>query len=380
MIYPVAMRAFAASACLLASLIALPPAARAATDEFVYTDALTAPGKSAGEQAKGIVDKLASALKAEGTTLDRTLQVSVYLRAAADLPAVDKAFKAAWRTGAPARTVLLINPVEANARLTVSAVALRPGPARKVIAPSGWPKPAGAFSYAVQGGNTLFLSGLSASVRGPIPADANTVGAQTRLALTAAGEILTAAGMTYADAVSSRVFVAESAMFDPMNVEYRPFFRKDPPPRATVRAGFVAPGELMQVSLIAAKTADRATIQIKRPDGSIAPQSPNYSVAMRVGKRFYGSGTVGGDSVPQEPIRVHARDSLSAIGHSVTAAGYDWSQVVHVLVYVQHASDREGVLDVLREIMPTAKYTVSIIETGLVIPNPRLEVMLTAVK
>lgn len=363
----------------LGGLLATGPSAAAGVDNFIYTSTLSAPGATAAAQLKGIVKDLKAALKKEGVSVDRAVHLTVYVRTRDDVAAVDQAFKDTWPSAPPARTALLANPMEPFARVALSAVAVRAGLERRAITPNGWAQPKGGFSYAVLAGNTLFLSGLSASTKEASPA-ATTVGAQTHIALTTASDILKAAGMTCADAVSSRVFVAEAAMFEPMNVEYRPFFTKDPPARATVRASFLNAGDLMQVTLVAARSTDREIVHVKRADGTFEKGSPNYSVGVRVGNRLYGAGTVGGDNIPQGDIRAHARQSLAEIGKAVQAGGFSWDHVAHVLVYLTHADDKAGLMDVLRETMPRAHFTVALVETGLVIPNPRLEIMLTAVK
>lgn len=120
-------------------------------------------------------------------------------------------------------------------------IALADGAERRVVRPAGWVKSPNPYSYAIRSGDTLFLSGLvprngrdNATVSGDI-----TV--QTRAVLENAGEILRAAGMGFSDVVSARVYLADSALFEPMNAAYRGVFTNDFPSRATIEARLISP-------------------------------------------------------------------------------------------------------------------------------------------
>ena len=59
---------------------------------------------------------------------------------------------------------------------------------------------------------------------------------QTKAVLDNGAEILKAAGMSYDNVVSSRVFITDVAKFQEMNKVYQTYFSKEPPARATVVA------------------------------------------------------------------------------------------------------------------------------------------------
>ena len=119
-------------------------------------------------------------------------------------------------------------------------VALRDGVERQVVHPDAWLRSPSPYSYGIQSGNTLFLSGLvsrNGKDNTVVPGDMKT---QTQTVLQNAREILAAAGMTLADVVSSRVYITDTALFQDMNAVYRDGFPPVPPARATVRCGLMS--------------------------------------------------------------------------------------------------------------------------------------------
>ena len=79
-------------------------------------------------------------------------------------------------------------------------------------------------------------------------------------------------------------------------------------------------------------------------------------------------------------MKAQTRESLSNIGRTIKAAGFDWSHVVEGIVYVtdvrQFSSMNEAYRETFTKDFP-ARTTVGI---EIVIPDPLVEIMLTAVK
>jgi 2-iminobutanoate/2-iminopropanoate deaminase len=98
------------------------------------------------------------------------------------------------------------------------------------------PKAIGPYSQAVRAGQFLFLSGQT-----PIdPATGNLVegdiAAQTRRVFTNLGEVLKAAGLSFAHVVKTSVFLADMNDFAAMNDVYGSYFTAPYPARTTVQA------------------------------------------------------------------------------------------------------------------------------------------------
>ena len=172
-----------------------------------------------------------------------------------------------------------------EALVEIALVAIKDGAERRVVHPAGWNKSPN-YSYGIQSGDTLFLAGLVARNMKDNSIVAGDIGLQTQTVLSNAGEILKAAGMTHADVASSRVFITDAAKFQDMNAAYRPFFPKDPPARATVKAALMNPGFQVEITLLAVKSSDREAINPPGADGKPARPSPNYSSGIRVGNRL----------------------------------------------------------------------------------------------
>ena len=105
------------------------------------------------------------------------------------------------------------------------------------------------LSAAIKAGNRLYLSGALGNTR----ENAGDATAQTRETLARIRKTLDATGYTPADVVDGLIYLTDLTQFSQMNTEYRAFFEKDFPARATVGAGLVAPGAVVEIMLTAVK-------------------------------------------------------------------------------------------------------------------------------
>ena len=331
------------------------------------------------EQTKRVLNHLGAVLKASGSRLDNAASVNVYLRNAADFEAMNEVYRGFWSKDPPTRTTVVTDLVLPEALVEIALVAIKDGAERRVVHPASWNKSPN-YSYGIQSGDTLFLAGLVARNMKDNSIVAGDIGLQTQTVLSNAGEILKAAGMTHADVASSRVFITDAAKFQDMNAAYRPFFPKDPPARATVKAALMNPGFQVEITLLAVKSSGREAINPPGADGKPARPSPNYSSGIRVGNRLYVAGMVGSTEGNKGDMKAQTRESLNNIGRTIKAAGFDWSHVVESIVYVtkvgQFAAMNEAYRETFTKDFP-ARTTVGI---EIVIPDPLVEIMLTAVK
>jgi enamine deaminase RidA (YjgF/YER057c/UK114 family) len=194
------------------------------------------------------------------------------------------------------------------------------------------------------------------------------------------GEILKAAGMSFADVVSSRVFITDTAMFQDMNAAYRSWFAKDPPARATVIAGLVSPQYKVEISMLAVKGSRREVFTTPNADGTPGQANPNLSSAVRVGNRLYLSGMLGNTANNKGDIRAQTRETLVRIGRTLKTAGFEWGQVIDGVVYVTDLQNYSGMNESYREIFARDFPSRATIQTGLVAPDGLVELMFTAVK
>ena len=363
-----------------------PNSAAIKAGDFVYVSGVTATDERgqirAGdvkEQTRRTLDNLHQVLKAAGSGLAQAASVNVYLSRAADFEVMNEVYRGYWPKDPPARTTVVAGLIEPEALVQISLVAIRNGAERKVIHPAGWMKSPN-YSYGIQSGDTLFLAGLVARNNRDNTNVAGDIGVQTRQVLENAGEILKAAGMTHADAASSRVFITDAAKFQDMNAAYRPFFPKDPPARATVKAALMNDQYKVEITLLAVRSADRQAIVPLGDDGKPARLNPNYSSGIRVGNRLFVSGMVGSTPANLGDMKGQTGQSLANIGRTIKAAGFDWSQVVDGVVYITAARDFAAMNEAYREVLAKDFPARTTVVTEIVIPDPLVEIMLTAVR
>src|SRR5439155_18360505 len=123
-----------------------------------------------------------------------------------------------------------------------------------------WIQSPNPYSYGIRTGNTLFLAGLVSRNGKDNSVVQGDMTVQTRTVLDNGAAILKAAGMSYGDVVSSRVFITDVARFQEMNAAYRSYFPASPPARATVKAPLMGAEYEVEITMVAVKDAGRTAI------------------------------------------------------------------------------------------------------------------------
>ncbi|MDQ3489243.1 MAG: Rid family hydrolase, partial [Acidobacteriota bacterium] len=109
--------------------------------------------------------------------------------------------------------------------------------------------PAANLSAAIKAGDRLYVSG----VLGHTPETAGKITEQTREVMARIRKTLESAGYAPSDVVDGLVYLTDLSQFAQMNDEYRAFFGKDFPARATVGTGLVAGGAVVEIMVTAVK-------------------------------------------------------------------------------------------------------------------------------
>ncbi|KAK4296695.1 hypothetical protein Pmani_030832 [Petrolisthes manimaculis] len=121
---------------------------------------------------------------------------------------------------------------------------------RKVISSSKAPAAIGAYSQAVQAGQTLYISGqlgfdpTTMTLSGDVEQEA-------RVALTNMGHILEAARCTYKHVVKTTVLLADINDFAKVNEVYSTFFAEHKPARAAYQVANLPKGGRVEIEAIA---------------------------------------------------------------------------------------------------------------------------------
>jgi len=345
--------------------------------------AVDAGGNTAGDiraQTKQTLDGLARTLQAAGSSMPMVASAMVYLRSAADFGAMNDVYKGYWPKDPPTRTTVVAPLARPEALIEISLVAIPNGGERRVVHPSDWMASPNPYSYGIQTGNTLFLSGLVSRNGRDNSVVKGDMTAQTKTVLDNGGAILKAAGMTYGDVASARVFITDTAKFQEMNAAYRTYFPSAPPARATVNAGLTSPDYLVEITMVAVKDASRTAITTPNADGTPGAANANLSSAIRVGNRLFLAGMLGNDASNGGKAGAQTTEALARLGRTLKAAGFDWPNVVDSMVYLTDIAKFGEMNDAYRATLTKDFPARTTIQAGLMGQGGVVEIMLTAVK
>ncbi|MBP7779607.1 MAG: RidA family protein [Acidobacteria bacterium] len=347
-------------------------------DGLVYVAGTIAAEGDIRNQTRKVLESIDQALQKAGSSLAMAASIQVYIKNASDFAAMNEVYRTFWKTDPPARTTIVSDFVVPGALLEISAIAIPTGGDRQVIHPSSWMKSPNPYSYGIKSGSTLFLAGLvsrngkdNSVVEGPMAV-------QTKAALDNAGEILKAAGMTFDNVVSSRVFITDGAQFQDMNNVYRTVFTKDPPARATVVAPLMGAANVVEITLTAS-SLPKQVFTTPAADGTPGKPSPILSSAVKVGNRLYLSGLLGNTAANKGDTEAQTTELLARVGRTLQVAGFGWGDLVDGVVYLTDTGNfdamNRGYRAAIKELPARAT-----VKAGLVSPEGLLEIMFVASK
>jgi reactive intermediate/imine deaminase len=265
------------------------------------------------------------------------------------------------------------NLMRDDALIEVSVIAAARGTARRVLHPEGWLRSPNPYSYAVEAGDTVFVSGLIARNAADNSFAGGNMTAQTQAVMENARAILASAGLGFEHVVSARVYVTDLSQFDAMNAVYRTYFPKDPPARATVGAALMQPAYLVEITFV----ASRAPKQVIAGDG--AP-NPNLSAAIRAGSRLYVSGMLGVTGETRGDAGAQTRETLRRLQGVIARAGFEPADVVESVVYLASRGGFDAMNASYREVLKPPFPARTTVESALVLPAGLVEIMMTAVR
>jgi reactive intermediate/imine deaminase len=341
----------------------------------VFVPATAAPdaGDDVSRQTSTALARLDERLRAAHSSLGDALVITVYLRRAADFPAMNDAYKQTWHGLPPTRTTVVCDLLTAGALVEMTAVGAVAGGERRLVHPAAWAVSPNPYSYALRSGDTLFLSGLIPRNGRDNTVVSGDVTTQTRVVLDNARELLGAAGLSLSHVVSARVFLPDLADFEAMNRVYREYFSEAPPARATVGAALTGPAYKVEMTFVASSSPRHAL------QGEGAP-NPNLSAAIVAGDSTYVSGLLAdaavvenGDAAAQTRDIVRKLDGL--LGH----AGASRGDVQDLLVYVTDNDAGRAATAECRAAFG-ARPAITPVLVSLAMARARVEIMTVAAK
>ena len=357
----------------------LPFSAATKADGLIYVSGTLAQQGDIKAQTKSVIDQISQTLTKAGSSLPMVAAVHVYLKNASDFAAMNEVYRTYWPKDPPVRTTIVADLVRANALVEMSMVAIPNGGNRQVIHPSSWMTSPNPYSYGIKTGSTLFLSGLvsrngkdNSVVEGDLTTQAKTV-------LDNAREILSAAGMTFDNVVSSRVYITDNTKFQEMNKVYTTYFTKEPPARATVIAPLMGPQYQIEITLTAS-SLPKQVFTTPAADGSPGKPSPILSSAVKVGNRLYVSGILGNTKENLGNAEAQTKELMGRIERTLKAAGFGWNDVVDGIVYITDLKYYDPMNAAYRAAIAKDFPARATVKTGLVGADGLVEIMFVASK
>jgi 2-iminobutanoate/2-iminopropanoate deaminase len=347
------------------------------------TDAKGAMSGDIKAQTRQTLDNINATLQKAGSSLANAASAIVYLKSQSDFAAMNEVYRSYWPKDPPTRTTVVASLVRPEALIEISMVAVPNGAERVVVHPSDWLQSPNPYSYGIKSGNTLFLSGLVSRNGKDNSVVSGDMSTQTKTVLDNGAAILKAAGMSYADVVSSRVFITDIAKFQDMNAAYRTYFPSSPPARATVRAGLMGADYLVEITMVAVKDASRRAVSDTAapaaPAGNAAAPLP-LSPGIQVGNRLYVSGMLGNTADNKGNANAQTAETLSRIGRTLKAGGFEWTDVVDGVVYLPDMANYKDMNAAYKAVIPKDFPARATVGVGLVAADGLVEIMMTAVK
>jgi 2-iminobutanoate/2-iminopropanoate deaminase len=361
------------------SMTNLPFSAAVKADGLVYVaGSLSAEGDIRAQTRKTIED-MSAVLKKAGSSLANVASVHVYLTKADDFAAMNEVYRTFWPKDPPVRTTIVADLVVPGALIELSMIAVPTGGERVVIHPSDWIKSPNPYSYGIRSGDTLFLSGLVSRNGKDNSVVEGDMTAQTKTVLDNAGQILKAAGLSFDNVVSSRVFITDGTKFQDMNKVYTTYFTKEPPARATVVAPLMGPQFQVEITLTASRLPKRV-FTTPNADGTPGRASAILSSAVNVGNRLYVSGILGNNADNKGNTEAQTVEIMARVGRTLKAAGFDWSNIVDGIVYITDVKNFDAMNRGYRTIFTKDFPARATVRTGLVNADGLVEIMFVAAK
>ena len=349
------------------------------TGDFLYTTG--ALGRAPGEgfaagieaQTRQTFANLERVLQAAGSDLSRVASLTVYLADDRHYGAMNGVFREVFPENAPTRTTVRTDLAVPEALIEMSMVAVREGVELRRITPAGWRPSGPGYGYGILAGDTLFVAGAVSNDPAQGTLVPGRIGEQTAHTLANIGRVLGAAGMSYADVVSNRVYLRDTRHFQKMNAAYRLVFTDEPPARAAMKAGLMHPDLLIEIQAVAVRDPARRVVG---EETSSLPFSPSILAGGRLFVRGYTGWNDQG--YPPGDVVAQTRLTIEKIQATLAAAGLGLEDVVESFVYISDSRYFTQMSDTYRELMPMPRPARTTVEAVLVVPAGLVEIMVVA--
>ena len=358
-------------------------------------------GSNIQKQARYILQNLRSVFEAAGCSLADVVKSQVFMTDLNDFFYFDQVWKEFFPSPPPRTTVQVSGLLVPGCRVEIDLIGVRPGAERRVIAGAATPTPMAHYCQGVAVGDTLYAAGQIASdYRTGVPPEArrdpafpfyaSDIQRQTRYVLENIASVYQAAGCDFADTVKAQVFLTDLDDFVHFNAVWREFF-PSPPPRTTVQIGaLLVPGCRIEIDLTAVHK--RVPRQVIATSGSPTPQA-HYAQGLLAGETLHVAGQLASHPVTgvaaearQDPafpyygsnIQKQTRYILQNLRNVLKAAGLSLDDVVKSQVFLTDLNDFYYFDQIWKEFFPSPPPRTTLQVSGLLVPDCRVEIDLTA--
>ena len=358
-------------------------------------------GSDIQKQARYILQNLRSVFEAAGSSLADVVKSQVFMTDLADFHYFDQVWKEFFPSPPPRTTVQVSGLLVPGCRVEIDLIGVRPGVERRVITGAATPTPMAHYCQGVVVGDTLYAAGQIASdYRTGVPPEArrdpafpyyaSDIQRQTRYVLQNIASVYRAAGCDFADTVKAQVFLTDLDDFVHFNAVWREFF-SSPPPRTTVQIGALfVPGCRIEIDLTAVHK--RVPRKVIATADSPTPQA-HYSQALLAGETLYLAGQLASHpetgmaaEARQDPafpyygsnIQKQTRHVLKNLRNVLKSAGLSLDDVVKSQVFLTDLNDFYYMDQVWKEFFPSPPPRTTLQVSGLLVPECRVEIDLTA--
>jgi len=358
-------------------------------------------GSDIQKQARYILQNLRSVFEAAGSSLADVVKSQVFMTDLADFHYFDQVWKEFFPSPPPRTTVQVRGLLVPGCRVEIDLIGVRPGVERRVITGAATPTPMAHYCQGVVVGDTLYAAGQIASdYRTGVPPEArrdpafpyyaSDIQRQTRYVLQNIASVYRAAGCDFADTVKAQVFLTDLDDFVHFNAVWREFF-SSPPPRTTVQIGaLLVPGCRIEIDLTAVHK--RVPRKVIATADSPTPQA-HYSQALLAGETLYLAGQLASHpetgmaaEARQDPafpyygsnIQKQTRHVLKNLRNVLKSAGLSLDDVVKSQVFLTDLNDFYYMDQVWKEFFPSPPPRTTLQVSGLLVPECRVEIDLTA--
>jgi reactive intermediate/imine deaminase len=341
--------------------------------------------------------------EAAGCSLADVVKSQVFMTDLNDFFYFDQVWKEFFPSPPPRTTVQVSGLLVPGCRVEIDLIGVRPGAERRVITGAATPTPMAHYCQGVVVGDTLYAAGQIASdYRTGVPPEArrdpafpyyaSDIQRQTRYVLENIASVYRAAGCDFADTVKAQVFLTDLDDFVHFNAVWREFF-PSPPPRTTVRIGaLLVPGCRIEVDLTAVHK--RVPRQVIATSDSPTPQA-HYAQGLLAGETLYVAGQLASHPATgvaaearQDPafpyygsnIQKQTRYILQNLRNVLNAAGLSLDDVVKAQVFLTDLNDFHYFDQIWKEFFPSPPPRTTLQVSGLLVPDCRVEIDLTACK